>query len=66
MEFEIPSTKKFFTVIRPSHTIRIYPSEEAVRTTSISRPADIATSEIYNRYKELLELQLLSNQTGAM
>jgi hypothetical protein len=42
--------------------------EESVRTISISRPADIATSEIYNRYKELLEMeqQQLSNQTGAM
>jgi hypothetical protein len=40
--------------------------EESVRTISISRPADIATSEIYNRYKELLEMeqQQLSNQTG--
>jgi hypothetical protein len=40
--------------------------EESVRTISISRPADIATSEIYNRYKELLEMELqqLSNQTG--
>ncbi len=42
--------------------------EESVRTISISRPADIATSEIYNRYKELLEVeqQQLSNQTGGM
>jgi hypothetical protein len=42
--------------------------EESVRTISISRPADIATSEIYNRYKELLEMeqQQLSNQTGGM
>jgi hypothetical protein len=43
--------------------------EESVRTISISRPADIATSEIYNRYKELVEMQqqqeLLSNQTGS-
>jgi hypothetical protein len=41
--------------------------EESVRTISISRPADIATSEIYNRYKELLEMeqQQLSNQTGS-
>jgi hypothetical protein len=40
--------------------------EESVRTISISRPADIATSEIYNRYKELLEMeqQQLSNQTS--
>jgi hypothetical protein len=37
--------------------------EESVRTINISRPADIATSEIYNRYKELVESQL-SNQTG--
>jgi hypothetical protein len=37
--------------------------EESVKTINISRPADIATSEIYNRYKELLESQL-SNQTG--
>jgi hypothetical protein len=41
--------------------------EESVRTISISRPADIANSEIYNRYKELVESQqqLLSNQTGS-
>ena len=40
--------------------------EESVRTISISRPADIATSEIYNRYKALLEMEQhqLSNQTG--
>jgi hypothetical protein len=44
--------------------------EESVRTISISRPADIATSDIYNRYKELVEMQqqqqqlLLSNQTS--
>jgi hypothetical protein len=40
--------------------------EESARTISISRPADIATSEIYNRYKELLEMeqQQLSNQTS--
>jgi hypothetical protein len=44
--------------------------EESVRTMSISRPADIATSDIYNRYKELVEMQqqqqelLLSNQTS--
>jgi len=39
--------------------------EESVRTISISRPADIATSEIYNRYKELAEMQQqLSNQTS--
>jgi hypothetical protein len=42
--------------------------EESVRTISISRPADIATSEIYNRYKELVEMQQqqqqLSNQTS--
>jgi hypothetical protein len=40
--------------------------EESVKTISISRPADIATSEIYNRYKALLEMeqQQLSNQTG--
>jgi hypothetical protein len=37
--------------------------EESVKTINISRPADIATSEIYNRYKELVESQL-SNQTG--
>jgi hypothetical protein len=43
--------------------------EESVRTISISRPADIATSEIYNRYNELLEMeqqQQLSNQTGVI
>jgi hypothetical protein len=40
--------------------------EESVKTINISRPADIATSEIYNRYKELVELQQLSNQTGGM
>jgi hypothetical protein len=44
--------------------------EESIRTISISRPADIATSEIYNRYNELLEMeqqqQQLSNQTGAI
>lgn len=42
--------------------------EESVKTISISRQADIATSEIYNRYKELVEVQqqlLLSNQTDA-
>ena len=43
--------------------------EESVRTISISRPADIATSEIYNRYKELVEVQQqqqqLSNQTSS-
>jgi hypothetical protein len=42
--------------------------EESVRTISISQPADLATSEIYNRYKELVEVQqqlLLSNQTGS-
>lgn len=42
--------------------------EESVRTISISRPADIATSEIYNRYKELVEMQQqqqLSNQTSS-
>lgn len=40
--------------------------EESVRTISISRPADIATSDIYNRYKELIEMeqQQLSNQTS--
>ncbi len=43
--------------------------EESVRTISISQPTDIATSEIYNRYKELVEMQqqqqlLLSNQTS--
>ena len=41
--------------------------EESVRTISISQPADIATSEIYNRYTELFEMeqqQQLSNQTG--
>ena len=37
--------------------------EESVKTINISRPADIATSEIYNRYKELVGSQL-SNQTG--
>jgi len=37
--------------------------EESVKTINISRPADIAVSEIYNRYKELVELQS-SNQTG--
>jgi hypothetical protein len=42
--------------------------EESVRTISISRPADIVTSEIYNRYKELVEIQQqqqLSNQTSS-
>jgi hypothetical protein len=42
--------------------------EESVRTISISRPADIATSEIYNRYIELVEIQQqqqLSNQTSS-
>jgi hypothetical protein len=42
--------------------------EESVRTISISRPADITTSEIYNRYKELVEIQQqqqLSNQTSS-
>jgi K+-transporting ATPase c subunit len=47
--------------------------EGSVRTISISQPADIATSEIYNRYKQLVEMQqqqqqqllLLSNQTGS-
>lgn len=38
--------------------------EESVKTINISRPADIAASEIYNRYKELVESQQLSNQTG--
>jgi hypothetical protein len=42
--------------------------EESVRTISISRPADIATSDIYNRYKQLVEMQQqqqqLSNQTS--
>jgi hypothetical protein len=38
--------------------------EESVKTINISRPADIAVSEIYNRYKELVESQQLSNQTG--
>jgi hypothetical protein len=37
--------------------------EESVKTINISRPADIAASEIYNRYKELVESQL-SNRTG--
>jgi hypothetical protein len=37
--------------------------EESVKTINISRPADIASSDIYNRYKELVESQL-SNQTG--
>lgn len=36
--------------------------EESVRTININQPADIATSEIYNRYKELVHTQL-SNQT---
>jgi hypothetical protein len=36
--------------------------EESVRTINITQPADIATSEIYNRYKELVHTQL-SNQT---
>lgn len=36
--------------------------EESVKTINISRPVDIATSEIYNRYKESVESQL-SNQT---
>jgi hypothetical protein len=45
--------------------------EGSVRTISISQPADIATSEIYNRYKQLVEMQQqqqqqqLSNQTTA-
>jgi hypothetical protein len=41
--------------------------EESVRTISISQPADIATSEIYHRYKQLVEMQQqqLSNQTGS-
>ena len=38
--------------------------EESARTISISQPADIATSEIYGRYQELVESQQLSNQTG--
>jgi hypothetical protein len=38
--------------------------EESVKTINISRPADIVASEIYNRYKELVEAQQLSNQTG--
>jgi hypothetical protein len=38
--------------------------EESDKTINISRPADIAASEIYNRYKELVESQQLSNQTG--
>ena len=37
--------------------------EESVKTINISRPADIAASEIYSRYKEIVESQL-SNQTG--
>jgi len=37
--------------------------EESVKTINISRPADIAASEIYNRYKELVGSQS-SNQTG--
>jgi hypothetical protein len=36
--------------------------EESIKTINISRPANIATSEIYNKYKELIESQL-SNQT---
>jgi hypothetical protein len=42
--------------------------EGSVRTISISQPADIATSEIYQRYKQLVEMQQqqqLSNQTTA-
>ena len=41
--------------------------EESVRTISISQPADIATSEIYQRYKQFVEMQQqqLSNQTGS-
>ncbi|HEU4444224.1 MAG TPA: hypothetical protein VFR94_06090 [Nitrososphaeraceae archaeon] len=41
--------------------------EESVRTISISQPADIATSEIYQRYKQLVEMQQqqLSNQTSS-
>jgi hypothetical protein len=38
--------------------------EESARTISISQPAEIATSEIYGRYQELVESQQLSNQTG--
>ena len=38
--------------------------EESGKTINIARPADIAASEIYNRYKELVESQQLSNQTG--
>jgi hypothetical protein len=40
--------------------------EESVRTISISLPADIATSDIYNRYKELVELQLSNQTSGGM
>jgi hypothetical protein len=36
--------------------------EESVKTINISRPADIATSQIYSKYKGLVESQL-SNQT---
>lgn len=39
--------------------------EESVRTINISQPTDIATSEIYNRYKELVESQL-SDQADRM
>ena len=42
--------------------------EESVRTISISQPADIATSDIYNRYKQFVEMQQqqqLSNQTDS-
>jgi hypothetical protein len=42
--------------------------EESVRTISISQPADIATSEIYQRYKQFVEMQQqkqLSNQTSS-
>jgi hypothetical protein len=36
--------------------------EESIKTINISRPVNIATSEIYNKYRELIESQL-SNQT---
>ena len=39
--------------------------EESLRTINISQPADITTSDIYNRYKQLVETQQrLSNQTS--
>jgi hypothetical protein len=40
--------------------------EESARTISISQPAEIATSEIYQRYKQLVEMQQqLSNQISS-